>query len=523
MTATPGTTVITDAHRRRLVLATVAVALMMVVSAVSGLNVALPSFATETGATTTEMQWVVDAYTVVFAGLLLFAGAVGDRYGRKGTLLAGLAIFGSGAAVAALASDPTVVIACRAVMGVGAAFVMPTTLSVITTSFPPEERGRAVGLWVGVAGGGAVLGLFASGLLLEWFSWNSFFALNVVLAVLAAAGTIAFVPTSVDEQPPSLDWLSALLSLAAVSGLVFGIIEGPSSGWTSWPVVASLLVGVLALVAFVIRGLRSDAPMLDPRLFRLRGFGTGSLSLTAQFFAAFGFFFILMQYLQFVVGYSALGAAAAMLPMPFVLIPLARQAPMLADRFGFRRVAAAGLVSMALGFVVISTLDVEMSYLRFLVGVLLFAVGMALAGSPATTAIVRSLPAAKQGVASAVNDTSRELGSALGIAVLGAALNQTYRAGVADVVRALPPQVADAVTSSIAFVARVPAGQPQVEAVVTAARQAFVDGVGTAVLVAAGVLVVVALVVAVRGPGAESDVDVLDETGASAVERADRS
>lgn len=509
------TNVITDPRRRRLVLATVAVALMMVVSAVSGLNVALPSFATETGASQTQMQWVVDAYTVVFAGLLLFAGAVGDRFGRKGILLAGLAIFGSGAAVAALASDPTVVIACRAVMGVGAAFVMPTTLSVITTSFPPEERGQAVGLWVGVAGGGAVLGLFASGLLLQWFSWNSFFALNVILAVVAAAGTIAFVPTSVDEHPPALDGVSALLSLLAVSGVVFGIIEGPVSGWTSPWVLASLLVGVLALVGFVVRELRSDAPMLDPRLFRLRGFGTGSLSLTAQFFCAFGFFFIVMQYLQFVVGLSALGAAAALLPMPFVLIPLARKAPMLADRFGFRRVAAAGLVSIAVGFVVISTLEVEMSYPRFVVGLLFFASGMALAGTPATTAIVRSLPSSKQGVASAVNDTSRELGSALGIAVLGSALNQAYRDGVADVASTLPPQVAEAVTSSIAFVTRVPADQPQVAAVVAVAKQAFVDGVGTSVLVAAGVLVVVAVVVAVRGPGAVEDIEVLEAPGGS--------
>ncbi len=178
------------------------------------------------------MQWVIDAYTVVFAGLLLFAGAVGDRYGRKGTLLAGLAVFGLGAAAAALAGDPTVVIVCRAVMGVGAAFTMPTTLSIITTSFPPEERGKAVGLWVGLAGGGAVLGLFVSGLLLTWFGWNSFFVLNVLLALVAMVGTIAFVPTSVDEHPPVLDWLAAALSLVAVSGLVFGIIEGPVSGWS---------------------------------------------------------------------------------------------------------------------------------------------------------------------------------------------------------------------------------------------------------------------------------------------------
>ncbi len=456
----------------------------------------------ETGATQTEMQWVVDAYTVVFAGLLLFAGAVGDRYGRKGTLIGGLVVFGLAASAAVLATDPTVVIVCRAVMGVGAAFVMPTTLSIITTSFPPEERAKAVGLWVGVVGGGAVIGLFASGLLLEWFSWNSFFVLNATLAVVALVGALVVIPTSRDPHPPTLDWLSALLSLVAVAGVVFGIIEAPVSGWTDAWVLGALVAGTLAAIAFVLRELRKEHPMLDPRLFLLRGFGIGSLSLTAQFFAAFGFFFIVMQYLQFVNGYSALGAAAAMLPMPFVLIPLARIAPRFADRFGFRAVGAVGLVSMAIGFGVISRLGVEIAYGWFVVGLLFFAAGMALAGTPATTAIVRSLPASKQGVASAVNDTARELGSALGIAVLGSVLNSAYRDGVASMASGLPPQMAEAVTASIAFVSRVPAdAAPGALAVVEQAKAAFVDGVSSSVIVAAAVLVAVAVVVALRGPG----------------------
>ncbi len=231
-----------------------------------------------------------------------------------------------------------------------------------------------------------------------------------------------------------------------------------------------------------------------------------------QFFAAFGFFFLLMQYLQFVNGVhrARRGRRAA---SPAVRDDPARPAGARTsrDRFGFRRVGAAGLVSMAVGFLVISTLEVELSYPRLLVGLVFFAIGMALAGAPATTAIVRSLPAAKQGVASAVNDTSRELGSALGIAVLGSVLNQGYRDGVASVAAALPPQLNEAVLSSIAFVARVPAGDPRAAAVVDAAKQAFVDGVSNAVIVAAGVLVVAAVVVALRGPGphheAEENVD----------------
>ncbi|MBI1378206.1 MAG: MFS transporter [Frankiales bacterium] len=498
---------ITDPRRRRLVLVVVALALMMVVSAVSGLNVALPDLAVATGATQTQLQWIVDAYTVVFAGLLLFAGAVGDRYGRRGTLVAGLVVFGAAAAVALVTTDPQTIIAVRAVMGVGAALTMPTTLSIITTSFPEEERGRAVGLWVGVAGGGAVLGLFASGLLLQWFSWSSFFALNVTLAVLALAGTLAFVPGSRDDHPPALDALSALLSLIGVSGLVFGIIEGPTQGWGDPMVVGALVVGVVALALFVLRELRKDSPMLDPRLFTLRGFGTGSASLTVQFFAAFGFFFITLQYLQFVVGLSPLMSAVCLLPLPFVLIPLARQAPRLADRFGFRRIASLGLVSMAIGFLVISRIQVDLAYWLFAIGLVFFAIGMALAATPATTAIVRSLPAAKQGVASAVNDTSREFGSAIGIAVLGSVLNSAYRSGMTDAVAGLPDRLAQAALDSVAFVSYAPLDQlgPRGAALAAAAKQSFVDGVSAAVVVGSVVLLVAAAFVAWRGTDGSND------------------
>ena len=222
-------------RQRRAVLGVVSVALMMVVSAVSGLNVALPSLARDTGASQGELQWVVDAYTMVFAGLLLPAGAVGDRYGRKGVLLAGLVVFGVAAGCALFVHSPGTLIGLRAAMGVGAALVMPTTLSIITTSFPEEEKGRAVGVWVGVAGGGAVIGLLGSGVLLEFFSWSSFFALNVALAVLGLVGTLRVVPSSRDPQPAPLDPVGAGLSLTGVTALVFGIIEGPTRGWgTPW-------------------------------------------------------------------------------------------------------------------------------------------------------------------------------------------------------------------------------------------------------------------------------------------------
>ncbi len=485
----------------RLVLPVIGVALMTVVSAVSGLNVALPSLARDTGATQTQLTWIVDAYTVVFAGLLLFAGALGDRFGRKQLLLAGLGLFAAAAAAGMVTDDPGRLIAVRAVMGAGAAAIMPTTLSVITTSFPEEERPRAIGVWVGVAGGGAVLGLFGSGVLLEFFGWNSFFGLNVALGLVALAGTVVAVPRSADDDPPRLDLVAALLSLVAVSAAVFGIIEGPDRGWSDPLTVAALVLGVLAGAAFTRWELRSSAPLLDPRLFRVRGFSAGGLAIMAQFFASFGMFFVVLQYLQFVVGLSPLRAALALLPLPAVMIPLARNAPRIARRVGFGRLAPLGLLLTSAGLVVLSRVQVDLTYWLLAVGLVVFAAGMALAGTPATTAITESLPTSKQGVASAVNDTARELGSALGIAILGSALNAQYRAATADIARSLPGPAAEHIQSSIAFTqsGRLDALGPAAARVVADAQHAFVDGSSAALLLAAGVVAVAAVAVGALG------------------------
>ena len=502
---------ITDPARLRLILVVVGLSLMMVVSAVSGLNIALPDVARDTGATQSQMQWIVDSYTVTLAALLFTSGAIGDRYGRRRLLVSGLALFGLAALGALFTHEPSWLIFYRALMGVGAAMVMPTTLSIITTSFPPERRPRAIGLWIGMASGGAVLGLVASGLLLEWFSWSSFFALNIVLAVLALVGAIAVVPNSVDAHPPRLDPVGGLLTILAVGGIVFATIEGPVQGWGSWMTLTSFAIGIVAGFGFVMWGLKTTDPLLDPRLFRLRGYATGSASNFIQFFAAFGFFYISSQYLQFVVGLSPLVTACAMLPMSIVVIPLSRLAPGLALRFGFNRVGALGLGAMAAGVAVFTTLQVDLDYWVFLVGLVIFGAGMALAGGPATTAITSALPREKQGIASSTNDTSRELGSALGIAVLGSVLNGVYRANLEPQLSNAPAAAVDAATASIAaaqdMATQLSVGGAELAA---AADQAFVAGTTRAFAVGAVALALGAIFVLWRAPRQGADLQTGD-------------
>src|ERR1700735_4587227 len=265
------------ASRHGAITAVVCVALAAVVAAMSSLNVALPDIARSTHASQTQLSWIIDSYSLVFAALLLPAGALGDRYGRRRALLAGLAIFGAGSAVAMTASSATELIGLRAFLGLGAALVMPATLSTITGTFPSAERGRAVSIWAGVAGGAAVLGLLASGLLLTGFSWRSIFGLNVVLSAVALAGTLRFVPESADPNAPSLDVGGAAIAVAGLVALIFSVIEAPTYGWLAARTLAGLILGFALLAAFVLWELRQEHPLLDPRVFRNRSLSVGSM------------------------------------------------------------------------------------------------------------------------------------------------------------------------------------------------------------------------------------------------------
>jgi EmrB/QacA subfamily drug resistance transporter len=485
---------------RNLVLASMCLALATVVSAVSSLNVAIPDIARDLRATQTQLQWIIDAYAVVFAGLLLLAGAIGDAIGRKHVLLVGLVVFAAAAGSALFVNSPGALIAVRAVMGLGAAAIMPSTLSIITNVFPAEERDRAVAIWAGVAGGSALIGLLISGLLLEIFSWDSIFGFTGLLALVALVAAARVAPNST-ASGVRLDVTGGLLSAAGLATLVYGIIEGPERGWTDAVTLAAFAAALVLLTAFVSWELRREQPLLDPRLFGLRGFGAGTASITVQFFAFFGFIFVILQYVQFVLGYSPLGAGVALAPMAVMVMALSPRVPKLLERFGPGHVAPVGLLLMAAGFVVLSTATTDSSYWLVLGGILPLGIGMALATTPATTAIVSSLPQAKQGVASAVNDLAREVGGALGIAVLGSALTDRYQSGVSDAAAQLPPALAtharDALPAALAIADHV---GPKGAALATQAQAAFVDGLGLAMTIAAASVAVTAGFVFWRAP-----------------------
>jgi EmrB/QacA subfamily drug resistance transporter len=472
----------------RAVLPVVMLALATVVSAVASLNVAIPSIARETHATQTQLSWIIDAYALAFASLLLLGGAIGDRYGRRRALVAGLVVFGAASIAATSVSDPGWLIAMRAVLGLGAALVMPATLSTITSTFPREQRTRAVGAWAGVAGASAILGLLVSGVVLEWWSWRAVFGLNIVLAVVAVSATLRVVPESAEPDAPQLDLVGALLTVAGLGAVVYSIIEAPTAGWSSARTFIGIALGVAVLGAFLDWERSRANPLLDPRLFRHRAFTAGTLSITFQFFAFFGFIFLVLQYLQLVRGNSPFTAAVTLIPTALTMMPSARAvAPRLASRAGAMPVCLLGLGLVTAGLLVLSRMDVTSSYWLLLAGLLPLGAGMGLAMTPATAAITDALPAAKQGVGSAMNDLARELGGALGIAVLGSLLQSSYRNHLQPA--GLPQQTLEHARSSLALASRLG------PSVTDQAQRAFTDGMHAALICAAIVVATAAVAV----------------------------
>lgn len=483
--------------RRWLILVVLCLSLFMVVMGNTVLNIALPRISDALSATASQLQWMVDAYSLVFAGLLFTAGSLGDRFGRKGALAGGLVVFGLGSFSATLAESADGVIAARAIMGLGAAFVMPATLSILTHVFPPHERAKAIGAWAGVAGAAGAVGPVTSGWLLEHFDWPSVFWLNVPVVVVALVAGAVLVPKSRHPDRVPLDPVGALLSVGMIGSLVYAVIEAPVYGWTDPLILAGFAVAAVLLAAFVAWELRHDHPMLDVRLFRTGGFTGGSLAIAMMFFGMFGLFFLLTQYLQLVRGYTALQAGIRTLPFALAMMVAAPSSAHLAARFGTRRVVTGGMVTAGTGMALLAlTAGVGSSYLLLAVCLVVLASGMGLTMAPATATIMASLPHEKAGVGSATNDTNRELGGALGVAVIGSLASTLYASSVRDALPSLPTDLGDRVASSLSEALRV-ASEAGVDggAVVSAARLAFVDAMSWALGLGAVVILVGAVVV----------------------------
>src|SRR3954469_20390450 len=511
-------------HRRRwLTLGVLCVSLLVIVIDNTIVNVALPTLVRDLGTSISDLQWVVDAYTLVFAGLLLTAGSLGDRFGRKGALSVGLVIFGAASAAAAFAGGVTPLIAARAVMGIGAAFIMPATLSILTNVFTDRrERALAIGLWSGVAGLAVALGPVTGGVLLDHLWWGSVFIVNVPIVIGALIAGRFLVPDSRNPERPRIDVIGAVLSIVGLVALVASIIEAPSNGWTSPAILLGFGIAAVALVAFVLWERHVDEPMLDVRLFANARFSAASVNVTLVFFALFGFIFLATQYLQFVLGYSAFEAGLRTLPFAFALMVMAPLSSKAVQWFGTKRVVVTGMLLFASGLVVASTSTVDTGYPRVMIAMVLMGAGMGLSVAPATESIMGALPLHQAGVGSAVNDTSREVGGALGVAIVGSMLSSLYSSDLNSKLPAnVPGQVRDAADQSVGAALQVSgqlgrAGAPLAHA----ARESFVYAMSRASLVTAAVALLGAVLawrfLPARAVEAQADQEELDGDGLDA-------
>ncbi|WP_235831408.1 MFS transporter [Gordonia zhaorongruii] len=487
---------------------TACAAVSLVVAAMAALNTALPDIAVDTGATNAEMTWIIDGYTLVLAALLLPAGAIGDRIGRRTVLLVGLAVFGTASLAAVWVDGPTSLIVTRVGAGVGAALIMPSTLSLITAGVPREKRAIAISVWAAVAGAGAIAGFFVTGLLLNFFHWNS------VFIAFAASSAATFLLTltigsSKDEHPGRFDVLGSLTSMSAVAGVVYGLLEGPHRGWTDPLILVCLIGGAGLIVAFVRIEQRRTDPLLDVGLFRNRAFASGSLSVALQFLASFGLFYLVLQQLQMVYGYSALKSAVALFPMVAGVGVFAMLGNWIAVRFdSLRFVLATGIGITAAGVILLGVVDTD-EYWKLGVLLSVCAVGIGLATAPSTTAIMSNTPLENQGVGSAVNDTAREFGAAIGIALAGSIMAAGYEARIGATAAAAKNQIGafdpaagaqaeEAIRGSLAGAVKVSDSLPGqasqlAHEIVSGAQGAFLPPMQSACLVLGGTLAVGAL------------------------------
>ena len=495
--------------RRRVVLGVMCLSLLLIVMDNTIVNVALPTLQSDLDASTTQLQWIVDAYILVFAGLLLTMGSLGDRFGRRGALAIGLAVMGTASILSSFANSADQLIATRALMGVGGALIMPATLSIITNVFTDRrERAQAIAIWSATAGAAVAIGPVTGGWLLEHFWWGSVFLVNVPVVVVALVLGQLFVPTSRDPAAPPIDVPGALLSIAGLVVLVWAIIEGPG-GWTDPEILGGFALAAVLLGTFVLWERRTRFPMLDVSFFRNPRFSAASAAIMLTFFAMFGSLFLLTQFLQSILGYTPLEAGIRLLPMAGVMILISPVSAKVVERIGSKIVVATGLTVAAIGLIMASRLTAGASYPEVLSALVVLAAGMALVMPPATESIMGSLPLAKAGVGSAVNDTTRQVGGALGVAVLGSVMSSTYGPRVTDALSGFPvsSEQAAAIHDQIGAAIRAASeigGEPG-RMLADVASRGFADGMSTAFIIGAAALALGAVIVALFLPARARD------------------
>jgi len=491
----PAATLSSDARvhaRRWKILAVLSLSLVIIGLDNTILNVALPSLQKEFDASTSTLQWMVDSYLLVFAGLLLTTGTLGDRFGRKLALQAGLVLFGGGSLSVLLVQTSGQLIAVRSIIGLGAALIMPATLSIISNVFPREERGKAIGIWAGMASIGIGLGPFLGGLLLEYFDWSAVFLLNVPVAIAALIAGFVLVPESRDPEPGAFDIPGATLSVAALSTLVYAVIEAPERGWTDTRILGCFAAAIALGAAFIRWEMHTKSPMLNLDFFRNPRFSVASGTMSIAFFSLFGASFAMTQFLQDAQGYSALEAGAAQIPLAFGLILGSVSSMKASARFGTTRVVTAGLLLLGAMLGCAVFWHAGMPYAP--IGLWFFGLSLALGwvAGPATDSVMGAVPEEKSGVASAMNDVTRQVAGALGTAVIGSLITSVYSSNVADSITGVPAVAGDSIGQANAVAAQLPVDEGA--RLMESAADAFTSALGSGFVIAGAVAVVGAVI-----------------------------
>lgn len=495
--------------RRWKILAAMCTSLLLVSIGNTSLNQIIPILARELSLSSLQITWIVEIYPLLFAGLLFTASAVADRYGRKKVMQLGMVGFIISTLYAALAANTgSELILARAVMGISAAMIMPTTLSIIENVFPKKERPRAIAIWTGIAGGGIALGSIATGFLIEHYSWHSVFFFSAGLGLIALLFNQLLTPESRDEKQTPVDVPSGFLSTVALLGIIYGIIEAPSQGITHSSVMAALAIGILAGFMFIRRQFKLEHPMLDMKLFKNPSFSIAALSITLAFFGLMGIFFSISQVFQLVLGLSPLQSSLRLLPIMLIMVISAPLVPTLVKKFGTRWIVSTGLLIMAIGFIVMAQWPTLPSYWQIFGSMAILIVGMSLTMTPSTNMMMSAIPKNRAGMGSAMNDTTRELGGALGIAVLGSILSSAYSDKITQFLTQLPEQVQAVASNSLAgaLIAAQKIG-PNGMMLANDAKAVWMDALTSAMIIAAIILVVTTLAAFKWLPKHKAEVD----------------